>query len=73
MSVEQPLTPEASEIAIEGTAVRGGTKPTTNAVRFKESVNLREDLQDFQFRHLGTKRAKGQFKHRFIKDTHASV
>jgi hypothetical protein len=59
VSVEQSLTPEASEVAIKGTAVRGGAKPTANRVRFKESVNLREDLQDFQFRHLGTKRAKG--------------
>ena len=52
MSVEQSLTPEASEVAIKGTAVRGGTKPTTNRVGSKESVNLREDLQDFQFCHL---------------------
>ena len=58
MSVEQSLTPETSEIAIKGTAVRGEAKPTTNAVRLKESVNLREDLQDFQFRHLGVQKAK---------------
>ena len=56
MSVEQSLTLEASEIAIEGTAVRSGAKPTTHVVRFKEPVNMREDLQNFPFRHLCTKR-----------------
>ena len=40
MSVEQSLTPEASEIAIKGTAVRSGAKPTTHVVRFKEPVNI---------------------------------
>jgi hypothetical protein len=50
MSVEQSLTLEASEIAIEGAAVRSGTKMAANVIRFKESVNLREDLQDLQFR-----------------------
>ena len=59
MSVEQSLTLEASEIAIEGTAVRSGAKPNTHVVRFKEPVNVREDLQNFQFRHLRTKTAKG--------------
>ena len=46
MSVEQSLTPEASEIAVEGTPVRGGAKPSTHVVRFKEPVNVREDLQN---------------------------
>ena len=55
MSVEQSLALEASEIAIEGTAVRSGAKPNTHVVRFKEPVNMREDLQNFPFRHLCTK------------------
>jgi hypothetical protein len=49
---EQSLTLEASEVAIEGAAVRSGTKLSTNGIRFKKSVNLREDPQDFQFCHL---------------------
>jgi hypothetical protein len=55
MSVEQSLTPEACKIAIQGAAVRSGAKPSTNEVRFKEPVNVREDLQDLPFRHLCTK------------------
>jgi len=43
MSVEQSLTPESSEIAIQGAAVRNGPKLATNVIRFKKSVNLRED------------------------------
>jgi hypothetical protein len=43
MSIEQSLTLEASEIAIEGTAVRSGAKLATNIIRFNESVNLCED------------------------------
>jgi hypothetical protein len=58
MSIEQSLTPEASQVAIEGTAVWSGTKLSTNVIRFKKSVNLREDLQDFQFRHYLSKKAK---------------
>lgn len=52
MSVEQSLTPEASEIAIEGAAVRNGTKMAANVIRFNKSVNLREDLQNLQFGHF---------------------
>ncbi len=43
MSVEQSLALEASEIAIEGAAVRSGAKLATNVIRFSKSVNLRED------------------------------
>lgn len=50
MSLDQSLSLEASEIAIEGAAVRNGMKMAANVIRSKESVNLREDLQDFQFR-----------------------
>jgi hypothetical protein len=58
MSVEQSLTPEASEIAIKGTAVRSGAKPTTHVVRFKEPVKMREDLQNFPFRNLCTQEGR---------------
>ena len=58
MSVEQSLTLEASEIAIEGAAVGSGAKLATNVIRFNESVNLREDPQHFQFRHYLSKKAK---------------
>ena len=47
MSVEQPLTLEASEVAIEGAAVRSGAKLAANVIWFNKSVNLREDPQDF--------------------------
>lgn len=52
MSVEQSLTLEASEIAIEGAAVGNGMKLATDVIRFKESINLSEDPQYFQFRHF---------------------
>jgi hypothetical protein len=58
MSVEQSLTLEASEVAIEGAAVRNGTKLSTNVIRFKKSVNLREDQQDFQFRYCDPRKLK---------------
>ncbi len=58
MSVEQSLTLEASEIAIEGAAVRNGPKLATNVIRFNKSVNLREDPQDFQFRHVTPRKSK---------------
>jgi len=46
VSVEQSLTPEASEIAVERTAVRNGAEPSPHVVRFKEPVNVCEDLQN---------------------------
>lgn len=46
MAVEQSLTPESSEIAIQGAAVRNGPKLATNVIRFKKSVNLGEYPQD---------------------------
>ena len=42
MSVEQSLPLEASEVAIEGTAVRSRAKLATNVIRFNKSINLRE-------------------------------
>ena len=52
MSVEQSLVLKASEIAIEGASVGSRTQLAANIIRLKKSVNLREDLQDFQFRHF---------------------
>ncbi len=60
MSVEQPLTLEASEVAIEGAAVRNGSKLSTNGIRFKKSVYLREDQQNFQFCHCDPRKTKTQ-------------
>jgi hypothetical protein len=56
MSVEQSLTLEASEIAIEGAAVGSGAELSANVIRLNKSVNLREDPQDFQFRHYLSKK-----------------
>ena len=73
MSVEQSLALEASEIAIEGAAVRSGAKPNANVIRFKESVNLREDPQDFQFCHfMEPRRQKAKFANLF-SSTHMLV
>jgi len=47
MSVQQSLILEASEIAVEGAAVRSGAKLAANVIWFNKSVNLREDPQDF--------------------------
>ncbi len=58
MAVEQSLVPEASEVAIERTAVRSRAKLNANIIRLSESVNLREDQQDFQFRHFMERRGQ---------------